>query len=190
MIQDNLTRQVARRVRDRRERLGLTLRALATTSGISSSMISDVERGLKSPTISTLSALAQALDVPISALLEDTKSPARRIRVTRVSERMEVMDPENGAKYDVYRPVTIGSRIELTRFVVPPGAVVGPFPAHAEGMIEHMRVDSGRIRVEFGAEEVELETGDCCTCLADAPHSFDNRNNSTEALIYIVTERA
>jgi transcriptional regulator with XRE-family HTH domain len=64
-IKDKMTERVARAIRDRREQLGLTLRALSSASGVSSSMISDIERGAKSPTISTLSALADALDVSI-----------------------------------------------------------------------------------------------------------------------------
>jgi hypothetical protein len=36
---------------------------------------------------------------------------------------------------------------------------------------------------------VKLEAGDFCSCLADAPHQFDNRTGDVEALIYIVVER-
>lgn len=188
-IKDKLTEHVAQAVKDRREHIGLTLRALATKSGISSSMISDIERGAKSPTISTLSALAEALDVSISALVDGAKPAARRIQVIRASERKEVIDPKSGAKRVSFRPALIGSKIEFMRYTVPPHTVAGPFAAHAEGTIEHMHVAAGRIRAQFGAEEAQLEAGDCCTCLSDTPHVFDNSKSKVPALLYIVAER-
>lgn len=188
-IKDNLTERVAQAVKDRREHLGLTLRALATESGVSSSMISDIERGAKSPTISTLSALAQALDVTISAIVDGAKPAVRRIQVIRASERAEVVDRKSGAKRDSFRPAMTGSKIEFMRYTVPPYTVAGPFAAHDEGTIEHMHVASGRIRAQFGTEEAQLEAGDCCTCLSDAPHLFDNSKNKVAALLYIVAER-
>jgi transcriptional regulator with XRE-family HTH domain len=88
-IADKALAQVAAAVKDRREQLGMTLRALASKSGVSSSMISEIERGAKSPTISTLSALAQALGVPISALVEGTAPTTGRIQVVRASEQSD-----------------------------------------------------------------------------------------------------
>lgn len=67
--------------------------------------------------------------------------------------------------------------------------VAGPFAAHARGTIEHMHLAAGNIRAEFGDDAVSLESGDCCTCLADAPHLFDNSKGKVPAQIYIVVER-
>jgi mannose-6-phosphate isomerase-like protein (cupin superfamily) len=152
-------------------------------------MISDVERGLKSPTIATLAALAQAMDTPPSALIECQARPTGRIQVIRASERSEVVDPGSGARRDTYRPRLTSSKVELTRYVVPPRTEAGPFAAHAAGTIEHMYVAAGQFRAVFGSDAVFLETGDCCTCIADAPHLFDNRESDVEAMIYIVVER-
>jgi hypothetical protein len=52
-----------------------------------------------------------------------------------------------------------------------------------------MHMAAGSIRAVFGIDVVMLKVGDSCTCLADAPHSFDNREGEVEALIYIVVER-
>src|SRR5690242_3842592 len=56
-IADKIAQEVGLAIKARREALGFTLRVLADRSGVSSSMISDIERGAKSPTISTLSRL-------------------------------------------------------------------------------------------------------------------------------------
>jgi transcriptional regulator with XRE-family HTH domain len=180
---------VAQAVRDRREQLGLSLRALASRSGVSASMISDIERSAKSPTVSTLAALAEALGVPLSALIDKAASPAARIHVVRAAENPEFADPASGARRKSFGPAFAGSKVEFLRYAVPPRAVAGPFAAHAAGTIEHMHLAAGRICVEFGAETVMLEAGDSCSCLADAPHSFDNREGDAEAVIYIVVEQ-
>lgn len=188
-IKDEVSKRVARALKERRERLGLTLRGLASMSGVSSSMISDVERGTKSPTVAILAALAGALGIPIAALFESTAQVARRIHVSRARERSEILDVATGTKRDTYRPALLASKVELVRYVVPARTEIGPFAAHPPGTIEHMHLATGRIRLVFGSDAAFLETGDCCTCIADAPHAFDNREGEVEALIYIVVER-
>lgn len=186
---DKLTEQVAQALKKRREQLGLTLRGLASSSGISSSMISDVERGAKSPTIDTLAALAQALEISVAALVENPAQRSGRILVSRAGERPEIIEPGTSAKRDTYRPALTTSKVELVRYVVPPHTEVGPFAAHSAGTIEHMHLAAGCIRAVFGSDATLLEPGDWCTCVADTPHAFDNRESDVEALIYIVVER-
>jgi transcriptional regulator with XRE-family HTH domain len=182
------TSRVARAVRKRRQHLGLSLRALAARSEVSASMISDIERGEKSPTIVTLAALAEALRIPISGLVDSATSTARRIRVVRASERSRLIDKTSGAQRDSFGPTVAGSRVEFLRYTMLPRTAAGPFAAHETGTIEHVHVAAGRIRFVLGTDSVLLEAGDSCTCLADAPHSFDNRDGNVEALIYLVIE--
>jgi transcriptional regulator with XRE-family HTH domain len=185
---DNIPVRVAQAVKRRREQLRLTLRDLASKSGISASMISDVERGAKSPTISTLDALAQALGLPMSAFVDSAAPLASRIHVVRAAERPNFIDKKSGAKRDDFGPKLPGSKVEFLSYTVPPRKVAGPFAAHASGTIEHMHLAAGSIRAVFGSEAVTLEAGDSCTCFADTAHRFDNREGKVEALIYIVVE--
>jgi transcriptional regulator with XRE-family HTH domain len=188
-IADKTARHVGRAVRAAREGQKLTLRALAAKSGVSASMISDVERGVKSPTISTLAVLAGALGVPLAALVEAAKPPPGRIQVVRGSARPALIDPATGARRQSFGPALRGSNVEFLRYAVPPGVTAGPFAAHARGTIEHVHVAAGAIRVEVGDEAVRLDAGDSCSCLADVTHLFDNGDGDVEALIYLVVER-
>jgi transcriptional regulator with XRE-family HTH domain len=182
---DSVSARVAHAIKLRREQVGLTLRDLASQSGVSASMISDIERGAKSPTISTLDALAQALGLPMSALADSTA----RIHVVRAAERPNFIDTKSGAKRDSFGPTLPGSKVEFLSYTVPPRKVAGPFAAHPSGTIEHMHLAAGSIRAVFGSEAVTLEAGDSCTCFADTAHRFDNREGKVEALIYIVVEQ-
>ncbi len=185
-INDKTLNRISQVIRRRREDLGLTVRALARKSGISSSMISDVERVLKSPTVSTLAALAEALEMPLSTLFE-SRAPAR-MRVVKASERQWLVEAGNGAKRDRFGPTVAGSGIEFLRYWVPPHTLAGPFPAHAPGTIEHVYVASGMVRVTLGNDVADLQAGDCCSCFADLPHGFDNREGVAPTEIILVVE--
>jgi transcriptional regulator with XRE-family HTH domain len=187
-IADRTARRVGRAVRARREELRLPLRALAAKSRVSSSMISDIERGAKSPTISTLSALAAALGLPLSSLVDAAAPASSRIRVLRGSERLPLVDPASGARRESFGPAVAGSKVEFLRFTVPPHSVAGPFPPHPRGTIEHVHVAAGAVQVVVGEERVTLATGDSCSCHATARHLFDNAAGEVEALLYVVIE--
>jgi transcriptional regulator with XRE-family HTH domain len=182
------TDRVARAIRHRREQLGLTIRGLAAKSGVSPSMISDIERIVKSPTVSTLSALAAALGVPTAALISDSISESNRIRVVRAAERLPVTGRTSGMVRESFGPAIAGSKVEFSRCLVPPRSLAGPFVPHPKGTIEHIHLVSGSIRMVVGSDSVSLVAGDTCSCLADAPHSFDNSEGKKEALLYIVVE--
>ena len=166
--------------------MGLIVRALASRSGLSSSMISDVERAAKSPTISTLAALSEALEMPLSTLVE-SREPVR-MRVVKAAERQWLVEPGTGAKRDRFAPAVAGSEVEFLRYVVPPRTLAGPFPAHAPGTIEHVYLTAGTLQITLGNEVAQLEAGDVCSCYADAPHDFDNRKGKVAAELVIVVE--
>lgn len=166
--------------------MGLSVRGLASKSGVSPSMISDVERASKSPTISTLAALAKALEMPLPTLVE-SREPAR-MRVVKASERQWLVESSTGAKRDRFVPTVAGSEVEFLRYVVPPQTMAGPFPAHAPGTIEHLYLVSGALRVALGNDLANLEAGDSCSCYADLPHGFDNRDGKVAAELIIVVE--
>src|SRR5262245_3356258 len=84
--EDDVSLRTGRAVKQRREVAGLSLRMLAARSGISSSMISDIERGTKSPTVTTVVRLAQALGVSVADLIDGGTGPAARILVLRRGE--------------------------------------------------------------------------------------------------------
>jgi transcriptional regulator with XRE-family HTH domain len=184
------TDRVARAIRRRREQLGLTIRGLAAKSGVSPSMISDIERIAKSPTVSTLSALAAALGVPTAALISDSTSESNRIHVVRAAERLPVADRTSGVTRESLGPAIAGSKVEFLRCVVPPRSLAGPFDPHPRGTIEHVHLASGSIRMVVGSDSASLAAGDTCSCFADLPHSFDNRDGKKSALLYIVIESA
>ena len=185
-LEDEISLRTGRAVKQQREALGFSLRVLATRSGISSSMISDIERGTKSPTLITLVRLAQALGVSAAALVDGGTSEVSRIRILR---RGEGAGGEHPARWESLSPVAPGSRIDFVRYEIPPATLLGPTDAHAPGTVEHMHVATGTVRVTVGDETAELAAGDSCSCRTDVRHAIENPDPSAEALIYLIVER-
>jgi transcriptional regulator with XRE-family HTH domain len=186
-IENDVSVRTGRAVKQQRDAAGFSLRLLATRSGISPSMISAIERGAKSPTVTTVVRLAQALGVSASALIDGGTSPTPRIRVLR---RGQGAGGEHPAPWESLGPAAPGSRIDFVRYQIPPSTVLGPSPAHASGTVEHMHVATGTVRVTVGDETADLVAGDSCSCRNDAPHGVENPDPSAEALIYLIVERS
>ena len=186
-LEDDVSLRLSRAVKQRREAAGFSLRMLAARSGISPSMISDIERATKSPTVTTVVRLARALGVTAAALVDGGAGPAPRIRVLR---RGDGAGGEHPARWKSLGPAALGSRIDFVRYQIPPSTVLGPAAAHAPGTVEHMHVATGTVRVTVGDETAELAAGDGCSCRTDAPHAIENPDPSAEALIYLIVERA
>jgi transcriptional regulator with XRE-family HTH domain len=186
-IENDINLRTGRALKQQRNTAGLSLRMLAARSGISPSMISDIERGTKSPTVITMARLADALGVSAAALIERGTGPAPRIRVLR---RGEGAGGEHPAPWESLGPTAPGSRIDFVRYQIPPSTVLGPAAAHASGTMEHMHVAVGTVRVTVGDETAELVAGDSCSCRTDAPHGVENPDPSIEALIYLIVERS
>jgi transcriptional regulator with XRE-family HTH domain len=184
-LENDVSLTTGRAVKKQREAAGLSLRMLAARSGISASMISDIERGTKSPTVITVVRLAQALGVTAAALIDGGAGPSR-IRVLR---RGEAASGEHPAPWQSLVPAAPGSRIDFVRYQIPPSTVLGPSTAHAPGTIEHMHVATGTVRVTVGDEMAELAAGDSCSCRTDVPHGAENPDLSAEAVVYLIVER-
>ncbi len=185
-LEDDVSLRTGRAVKRRREAAGFSLRMLAARSGISSSMISDIERGSKSPTVINVVRLARALGVDAAALVDGGPEPAPRIRILRSGEGA---GGELPARWESLGPAAPGSRIDFMRFQIPPSTALGPSTAHAPGTVEHMHVAMGTVRVTVGDETAELAAGDSCSCRTDAPHAVENPDPSVEAIVYLVVER-
>jgi transcriptional regulator with XRE-family HTH domain len=185
-LESEISLRVGRAVKQQREAVGFSLRMLAARSGVSASMISDIERGAKSPTVTTVVRLAQVLGVSAAALIDGGTGLSPRIRVLR---RGEGAGGEHPARWESLGPAAPGSRIDFVRYQIPPTTALGPAAAHTPGTVEHMHVATGTVRVTVGDETAELSAGDSCSCRTDAPHGVENPDPSAEALIYLIVER-
>jgi XRE family transcriptional regulator, regulator of sulfur utilization len=182
---DNIGDSIAGRLRAHRTGLELTVRALAERSGISASMVSDAERGLKTPSIAVLLSLSEALGISLSQLLEPEASPGPVLMLKAGDHR--VLVDASGVRREHLGPPVSGSRLEFVRFVLPRGGNTGRLAAHQDGAMEHAHVDRGTIDISVGREKVRAAQGDSVVFPADQVHGYANVGRS-EASVYVVVE--
>jgi transcriptional regulator with XRE-family HTH domain len=159
---------VGRRVRARREAAGLSVAALARTSGVARATLTQLEAGEGNPTLETVYALANALGVPISDLLGDP-APAG-VHVVRAEEVPALHgDVVEGRLMERFE---LGTHVfELFALTLHPQAVQTS-GAHPPGVREHLLVTRGRARVGPAGAPVELGPGDLAVYDASRPHVF------------------
>jgi transcriptional regulator with XRE-family HTH domain len=176
------------RVRALREAMDLSLRDLAERSGVSAPMLSQVERGETSPTLSVASRIAAGLELRLSQLLR--LDEAGTVTVVRAAERRRGGSPERGHTFEVLTAPLPGQRAELSRHVLAPGAVTGgpgDAPMHEPGSREIAVVEQGTVVLHIDGQAHELERGDCVTFDADLPHHFENPGAAEASLLAVVS---
>src|SRR3954462_10898855 len=157
------------RVRALREGMDLSLRDLAERSGVSAPMLSQVERGETSPTLSVAGRIAAGLELTLSQLLRLDESEG--VTVVTAGERLGVA--RGGHSYEVATPALPGQRAELTIHALAPGAATGgpdDPPMHEPGSRETALVCHGQVRLVYGEDSYDLGVGDAVTFDADLPH--------------------
>lgn len=176
------------RVRALREAMNLSLRDLAERSGVSAPMLSQVERGETSPTLTVATRIAHGLELRLSQLLRLDEHGA--VSVVRASERRKGPGGTSGHRYQILTPPLPGQRAELSLHTLAPGAVTGgpgDPPMHEPGSRETALVQSGSVVLVCDGQRHRLSAGDCVTFDADLPHYFENPGPNPAVLLAVVS---
>jgi len=174
--------EVGARVRALREHMGLSLRGLADRSGVSAPMLSQVERGDTSPTLTVATRIAAGLELSLSQLLRLDEGDT--LAVVRGHERRRGGAATRGHGYEVLTPPLPGQRAEVSMHTLVAGAgTAGPGdpPRHEPGSRETAVALRGRLRLVCDGTACDLEEGDAVTFDADLPHHFENPSPDAEA---------
>jgi transcriptional regulator with XRE-family HTH domain len=179
---------IGARVKALRESSGLSLRDLTERSGVSAPMLSQVERGETSPTLTVAARIAAGLDLRLSQLLRLDESGA--VTIVRASQRQRGGNKRRGHSFEVLTSGQPGQRAELSRHTLAPdgatGAVDDP-PMHEPGSRETAFVEHGAILLICDGITYELNEGDCVTFDADLPHHFENLTTAEAAFLAVVS---
>ena len=157
------------RLKDARRAKGLSLDAVAKLSGVSRSMVSQIERGESSPTISTLWNLTKALQVDFAGLLEDDQES--RVEVLRSGDVPAIDNHGTGCTIRILSPPEEAGRHEVYDLRFNQGGILDSLP-HAQGAREHLTVIEGRLTVTSGEAVEQLSNGDTARYAADVVHKI------------------
>jgi transcriptional regulator with XRE-family HTH domain len=166
--------------------MGFSLRHLAERSGVSAPMLSQVERGETSPTLSVASRIAAGLELSLSQLLRLDEDDG--VTVVRSGERM-LGGRARGHRYEVLTPPVPGQRAELSLHTLAPGAATGgpgDPPIHEPGSRETAFVIEGRLRLVWDGRAHDLDEGDAVTFDSDLSHHFENPGTTQSRFLAVV----
>lgn len=171
------------RLREARQRRGLSLRSLANALGVSASLVSQVEMGKTQPSVATLYAMANHLGVSLDGLVgnevpndhraADNGSFSTRGAVQRASDN-PVIDMENGVRWERMANST-GGPAESLLVTYQPGAC-----SSAEGkMLRHSGIEyaylfEGELTLRLEFDTLTLSPGDSLCFDSNRPHMYSN----------------
>lgn len=173
------------RVRATRQALGLSTAELAVKAGLSTGLISQIERGQANPSLRTLERLRTALGVSLMTLLEGSaRTPeGDPAFVRRAAQRPRLAVGDAGlVKHILSPPDTDGLRFML--ITVPSGA--RSIDVHVGEGTKAGVVLKGSIDLRVGDQAGRLRQGDSFQFPATIPHAFSNDTRDDAELLWIM----
>ncbi|QKV90776.1 cupin domain-containing protein [Streptomyces sp. NA02950] len=169
-----------------RKQVGLTLDDLSRRSGVSTGLISQVERGKGNPSFATLVQLAHGLEVPVGRLFHLTEqiSPVVRRDERRTLDFHGAGDPGD-ARYELLTP-SLNGALEVIWVETQPGHDTSKTPFRHSGE-EFGVVLSGVKDVYLDGVQHRLHAGDSITYSCSIPHWYANSGDEPSTSIWVIT---
>lgn len=177
-------------IKARRLERGLTLDGLAERAGVSRGMLSEIERGVKNPTIRIVAQIAAALGTTVARLIgEDAAEDEGGPTIVRAAARRTLLDPQTGVAQQDLAPDYRRLGVAVGWWTIPPGGATGPLPPERPGTVAQLVVVRGPLRCRLGTRDHALDSGDALFFAADLPHSFANPGDAPCDYLLIVDAR-
>ena len=173
---------VGHRLRTLREERDISMRALARRSGLSANALSMIERGLTSPSVSTLYKLSSAMEVPITAFFRQ-EPDRKKIVFLKAAQRYRV--PFLHGLWEGLGGESFTGRLEAFMLTLDSGGSSGPHGMLHTGH-EFVFCLRGSLEYEVDQEHFVLEAGDSLIFAAQLVHRWRNiGRNVVNAIIVI-----
>lgn len=181
--EDTLSRRLCERVQLLRKENGWTLEELATRSGVSRSMLSQIERGKANPTLAVAYRIAGAFSLALAELV-DVGGNQKPIEIIRSSDGVHLFRDDKQCRIRTLSPLSLEKNVEFYEVVLRPNGALRS-AAHFKGTREFLTVEKGAVRLQSGDTDCELKKGDSAHYRADVPHSIENLR-ATDAVVFLV----
>ncbi len=165
-----------------RKKRNMTIDELSKKSGVSKSMLSQVEQEKTNPTVVTVWKIARSLDVSINQLLQTEGEP--NIEVIRKGDMPIIYSEDGKCTFRICSSINMVENLELYHMICEPGGVNISEP-HYLGTQEFLTVLSGKIKVTVEGSSKVLNEGDSTRYNADVKHSIENISDG-ESQVYLV----
>ena len=179
---DTMNVIVAKNIKRLREERNLSMEELAKLSGVSKSMLAQVERGDGNPTLSTLWKLSNGMKVPFDALTVRPKTP---YEIVKTSEIQPLLEDEGKVKnYSIF-PDDENRRFAVYYLELAPESYWQSEP-HLRGTTEFITVFDGTIEIIADGQCFTVAKGESIRFKGDTIHSYQNTGTETAVLHMIL----
>ncbi len=181
---ERINKNISTNLKITRKEKGLTLEDLSGISGVSKSMLGEIERGSTNPTILVLWKIAEGLRVPLTKLFQDEESDYLIVR----NNEKKIINNDHG--FDIFSlfPYYEPHNLEIHRIEIKPFSKLSN-PGHMKGVDEYIFVLDGKIELNLGKSKVELDQGDAIRFNGETDHGFINKNGNIAILLNVMVYR-
>ena len=179
---EDITFLVGQNLKKLREQRKLSLDKLAEITGVSKSMLGQIERAESSPTIAIVWKISNGLKIPFTALFGQPQTLTSLIQKGEIQPLLE----DNGKwRLFPFFPIEENRRFEIYSVEIDPGGHLRAEP-HPEGTQEFLTVYQGELTVQVDGLEYRLAAGDSIRFQADRIHSYQNSSQFTTMLNMVI----
>lgn len=180
---DAVARHLGVRLRQLRGERRWSLEAMSGASGVSRSMLSEIEREQANPTLAVTLRIAQAFGLSLGDLIGSPAASAF-VTVIRRNDRAFHYRSEGNCRLRTLSPLHLEKDVEFYEVALARGGALRS-AAHFAGTREFITVVKGQLTVDSAGEQDQLHPGDSATYRADVPHALINHGRSG-ALVFLV----
>jgi transcriptional regulator with XRE-family HTH domain len=170
------------KIRSLRKSMDMSIEQLSKFSGLSTGMISQMERDKTVPSVETLLSVATALNVHINYFFDEYKTSNP---IIRRNERKKIILPQSNTTYELLCP-DINRKMELLLITIEPGE-----SSHEEQHVHEGEecgyILQGTLHVKWGSKEFVLNQGDSIYYECNVPHLLTNHGDITCTSIWTIT---
>lgn len=170
--ENNLEQAIGHEVRTLRKSLGLTVSDIAGATGLSVGMLSKIENGNISPSLTTLQALARAFGVPITTFFLRFEEPRSAVFVkSGEGVELERRGTRAGHQYNLLGHITAtASGVQVEPYLITLSTESDRFPTFQHEGLEFLYMLEGEVIYRHGDQLFQMRPGDSLFFDADAPH--------------------
>lgn len=179
---DSMNQIVAKNIKRLREKNKMSMDELSKLSGVSKSMLAQIERGEGNPTLSTLWKISNGMKVPFDALTVRPESPYEIVKTAGLQPLLE--DGGKVKNYSIF-PDDDNRRFAVYYLELDVGSDWESEP-HLKGTTEFITIFTGHIEINVDGQRFSVGQGESIRFKADSVHSYRNVGNEAAILHMII----
>lgn len=178
-----IDKNIATNLRRIRKSKNMSLDMLAEQTGVSKSMLGQIERGESNPTVSTISKIVEGLKVPFEQLIYNREE----IIVLPTWQQAPVYKEKEGMyRIHILLPYDAGRHFEIYQGTLEKEAFMESI-SHGEHTWEYLTVLKGKVELTVGEEMYSLAEGASLYFASDRTHSYRNTGQDAAAVSMVLS---